>query len=138
MESLMVKTIMRPAEIAIKKGVTLDIVSDHLTQYALPGLPVVDDEGTLVGYVSEYDCLKQLMQSTYYCDNTSLVEDVMSTTLITGSAELSVLDIASKMNTDKVNVLPLVDARGKFVGCVSRGDVMRALVKELESCNLPS
>ena len=138
MESLMVKTIMRPAEIAIKKGVTLDIVSDHLTQYALPGLPVVDDEGTLVGYVSEYDCLKQLMQSTYYCDNTSLVEDVMSTTLITGSAELSVLDIASKMNTDKVNVLPLVDSRGKFVGCVSRGDVMRALVKELESCNLPS
>jgi len=130
------RSIMRPAEIALTPTMTLDKVSDHLTKHNLPGAPVVDEDSVPIGYVSEYDCLQQLMQSSYYCDNASLVEDVMSTTLIVSRPDIAVIDLASLMNTSKVNVMPIVES-GKLLGMVSRGDVMRALVRDMDECKIP-
>ena len=124
------RDIMRSPEVALTIEMTLDKVSDHLTRHNLPGAPVVDENKKPIGYVSEYDCLQQLMQSSYYCDNTSLVEDVMSTTLIVSRPDIAIIDLASLMNTSKVNVMPIVES-GKLLGMVSRGDVMRALVREM-------
>ncbi len=128
--------IMRSPEIALSVKMTLDKVSDHLTKHNLPGAPVVDSNKKPIGYVSEYDCLQQLMQSSYYCDNTSLVEDVMSTTLIVSRPDIAIIDLASLMNTSKVNVMPIVES-GKLLGMVSRGDVMRALIREMSECKIP-
>jgi len=136
MENKTAKDIMRSAEIALKPGMTLDRVSDHLSKHHLPGAPVVDENKKPIGYVSEFDCLRQLMQSTYYCDNTSLVEDVMSTELIVSRPDIAIIDLASLMNTSKVNVMPIVEM-GKLQGMVSRGDVMRALVQDLSECKVP-
>ena len=130
------KDIMRSAEIALKPGMSLDKVSEHLTKHHLPGAPVVDENKKPVGYVSEYDCLQQLMQSSYYCDNASLVEDVMSTELIVSRPDIAIIDLASLMNNSKVNVMPIVES-GKLQGLVSRGDVMRALVRDMDECKLP-
>ena len=130
------KDIMRSPEVALSRDMTLDKVSDHLTRHNLPGAPVVDANKKPIGYVSEYDCLQQLMQSSYYCDNTSLVEDVMSTELIVSRPDIAVIDLASLMNTSKVNVMPIVEA-GVLQGMVSRGDVMRALVREMSECKVP-
>lgn len=131
MENTQAQTIMRPKEISLTLGMTLDEVSDHLTKYQLPGSPVVNDEGELVGYVSEFDCLKQLMQSSYYHVSASRVEDVMSTNTITSRAATSLIDLATEIMNAKVNVMPLLDDDGEFVGLVTRGDVMRALVSAL-------
>ena len=130
------RDIMRSPEVALTIEMTLDKVSDHLTRHNLPGAPVVDENKKPIGYVSEYDCLQQLMQSSYYCDNTSLVEDVMSTTLIVSRPDIAIIDLASLMNTSKVNVMPIVES-GKLLGMVSRGDVMRALVREMSECKVP-
>ena len=136
MENKTAKDIMRSSEIALKPGMTLNRVSEHLTKYHLPGAPVVDENKKPIGYVSEFDCLRLLMQSSYYCDNTSLVEDVMSTELIVSRPDIAVIDLASLMNTSKVNVMPIVEA-GVLQGMVSRGDVMRSLVKDLDECKVP-
>ena len=136
MQNQTARDIMRSAEIALKPGLTLDKVSDHLSKHHLPGAPVVDEDKKPIGYVSEYDCLQQLMQSSYYCDNTSLVEDVMSTKLIVSRPDIAVIDLASIMNNSKVNVMPIVEL-GKLLGIVSRGDVMRALVRDMDECKIP-
>ena len=114
----------------------LMMVSDHLSKHNLPGAPVTDENNNPVGYVSEYDCLEQLLQSTYYCDNTALAEDVMSTKLISTSPELTIIDVASQMNNNKVNVAPVIE-NGKVIGLISRGDVMRELVKEIGTRKVP-
>ena len=131
-----VRSIMRSTNICLNRKMSLDLVSDHLSKYHLPGAPVIDDSGKPVGFVSEYDCLKQLMQSSYYCDNTALAEDVMSTTLVSTSADLTLIDVASQMNENKVNVAPVIE-EGKIIGVVVRGDVMRELVKDLLECKIP-
>lgn len=136
MASQTAREIMRSAEIALTPLMSLDKVSDHLSKHHLPGAPVVDEDKKLIGYVSEYDCLQQLMQSSYYCDNASLVEDVMSTTLIVSRPDIAIIDLASLMNTSKVNVMPIVES-GKLLGLVSRGDVMRSLVRDMDECKLP-
>ncbi len=136
MENITARNVMRRPDVALRRLMTIDKVSDHLTKHSLPGAPVVNKLGELIGYVSEYDCLKQLMQSSYYCDNASLVEDVMSTKLIMSRPDIALIDLASIMNSEKVNVMPIVED-GKLVGAVSRGDVMRALVKDMESCKVP-
>ncbi len=136
MENITARNVMRRPDVALRRLMTIDKVSDHLTKHGLPGAPVVNKLGELIGYVSEYDCLKQLMQSSYYCDNASLVEDVMSTKLIMSRADIALIDLASIMNSEKVNVMPIVED-GKLIGAVSRGDVMRALVKDMESCKVP-
>lgn len=136
MTSKTVRTIMRPTTMCLSPEMNLMHVSDHLSKHNLPGAPVTDNNHNPVGFVSEYDCLEQLLQSTYYCDNTALAKDVMSTKLITTSAELTLIDVASQMNENKVNVAPVVE-NGKVIGLISRGDVMRELVNELAECKVP-
>lgn len=137
MDSKTARTIMRNADlISLKPTLPLDQVSDHLSKHHLAGAPVVDKNNALIGYVSEYDCLQQLMQSSYYCDNTALAEDVMSTKAIMCGPDISVMDLASLMNKDKINVMPIVE-EGKLIGAVARGDVMRALVLDMEECKIP-
>lgn len=137
MDSKTARSIMRPADsVSLKPHLTLDKVSDHLSERHLAGAPVVDNNNTLIGYISEYDCLQQLMQASYYSDNTALAEDVMSTKAIMSGPDITVMDLASAMNKDKINVMPIVDG-DKLIGAVTRGDVMRALVKDMELCKVP-
>lgn len=136
MDTKIARTIMRPVGACIDPMMTLDKVSDHLSKHHLPGAPVVDQAGNGIGYISEYDCLQQLMQATYYCDKTSLAEDVMSPNLISTNPDICLIDLASKMNESKLNVIAVMENR-KIVGVISRGDIMRALVDDLASCAIP-
>ncbi|MBL4673128.1 MAG: CBS domain-containing protein [Arenicella sp.] len=130
MENKTARTIMRRPEVALRRLMTIDRVSDHLTKHQLPGAPVVNKIGELIGYVSEFDCLQQLMQSSYYRHSPSLVEDVMSTKLIMSRPDIALIDLASTMNASRINVMPIVED-GKLIGAVSRGDIMREMVKAL-------
>ncbi len=136
MSNKTVRQIMQSTHFCLTPDMSLILVSEHLSKNHLPGAPVIDENHQPIGFVSEYDCLEQLMQSTYYCDNTALAADVMSTTLITTTPELTLIDVASQMNENKVNVAPVIE-NGKIIGVISRGDVMRELVKELEECKIP-
>lgn len=136
MDTKTASTIMRTVDVCITPQMPLDKVSDHLSQHHLPGAPVVDQSGNGIGYISEYDCLKQLMQVTYYCDNTSLAEDVMNHSLISTTPDVSLIDLASKMTESKLNVIAVTEDK-KILGIISRGDVMRALVDDLAACAVP-
>ena len=94
MQTKTARAIMRSTEVCLTADMTLDKVSDHLSRHHLPGSPVINADKKPIGYISEYDCLKQLMESTYYCDNTSLAEDVMSPTLISTSPDVSLMDLS--------------------------------------------
>ena len=136
MSDKLVRDLMQATHACITPEMDLIHVSEHLSRYQLPGAPVIDKQHQALGFVSEYDCLEQLMQSSYYCDNTSLAKDVMSTSLITATPELKAINVASIMNDNKVNVLPVVE-NGKIIGVISRSMVMRELIKELAECKVP-
>jgi CBS domain-containing protein len=97
-----------------------------LLRHKISGMPVVDDDGTLVGILSERDCLKTLVNANYHNLPTALVRDLMSTDLTTIHADTDILQVAKMFVEGRYRRLPVVEA-GRLVGQISRRDVLRAV-----------
>jgi CBS domain-containing protein len=50
-----------------------------LISYRISGAPVLDEEGNLMGMLSEIDCMETYVQSAYHNEMGGLVKDFMST-----------------------------------------------------------
>ncbi|SFX24162.1 CBS domain-containing protein [Marinospirillum alkaliphilum] len=99
-----------------------------LLQHKLPGAPVVDERGTLVGFVSEHDLLRQLLDSSYHSSSKSTVHEVMRTDVLSVDPDDSIIELAQTMSQpDKPKVYPVVE-NGKLVGSITRGLLLKALI----------
>ena len=110
------------------------------------GLPVIDDDGRLVGLISEGDLLRRselgsativtregpLLSSdeqarTYVKSNAWRVADVMSRNLVVVDEETPLSRVAALMEEHGIKRLPVVRGAA-LVGIVSRADLLRAIV----------
>ena len=132
MLSYTVEEIMQ-APRSIRSGQALVDVVGVLTEEKTTGLPVVDAGGTVVGFVSEQDCIHSLLESSYFCEGNPVVDDVMHREPLAVKTSDSVLDLARSMGRDKPKVYPVVK-EGKLVGIVTRNDVLKALREEAIKC----
>lgn len=91
------------------------------------GAPVVDDQGRLVGMLSERDCLKIALVAAQDTCIAGPVREFMSREVTTVSSDLSITQLASLfLNNVHFRRYPVID-NGKLVGQVSRTDVLRAI-----------
>lgn len=128
-----VKDIMHthPASARIDQPL-IDVV-EVLSKHRLMGIPVVDDDKHVVGFISEQDCIHSLLATSYFCEGNPRVGDVMSREPLTLKPADSVVDLARRMGRDKPKVYPVVQ-EGRLVGLVSRSDVLDALREEARAC----
>ncbi|MEH0157063.1 CBS domain-containing protein [Limibacter armeniacum] len=93
----------------------------------ISGAPVVDDSANIVGMLSETDCLHILLENAYnnLPQRGQLVEDYMSQSVTTISADKNVVDVAYMFLNSKFRRYPVVD-KGRLIGQVSRKDIMKA------------
>ena len=73
----------------------LDAIHE-LVQHRIAGAPVVNDQGELVGMLSELDCLKVALNAGYYGDWGGPVSDYMTPDVETVDAEMNIIDLAQK------------------------------------------
>ncbi len=99
-----------------------------LISYRISGAPVLDEEGNLMGMLSEIDCMETFVQSAYHNEMGGLVKDFMSAEVKTISSSMGIVDLAEYFLETHFRRLPVVD-NGKLVGQVSRRDVLRAIQK---------
>ena len=97
----------------------------------ISGAPVVDETGWIIGIISEYDCLKPNLISSYYNDMGPQVKDCMSTEIITIKSHLSLTDAAETFLKHKVRRLPVVENK-KLIGQISRRDILEAINKSID------
>jgi len=97
-----------------------------LVKNRIAGAPVVDDEGNLIGMLSELDCLKVTLQAGYYGDYGGPVRDYMSEGVQTVNLEMSIVDLAQRFLDTRFRRFPVTD-NNRLVGQISRRDVLRAL-----------
>lgn len=116
----------------------------------ISGAPVVNNEGKLVGIITDADILRHIKEPTPVVDlitfvtvyNTEAVlkdkiddllekpvQSIMTTKVITVTEYASLAEVAQILSRYRFKKVPVVDGR-KLVGVVSRGDVVRYLVKE--------
>ena len=94
----------------------------------IAGAPVLDEDGRLVGILTEKDCMKAAVNATYYTDFAVRVSDFMSTDVETVSPDDGIVDIAKKFIESRYHRYPVIE-NSRLVGQISRRDVMRAIGK---------
>ena len=90
------------------------------------GACVLDAAGDLVGVLSKRDCLKAALNASYYKQWGGVVADHMSPDPETLDADLDLVDAAERMIASSFRRFP-VTRGGRFVGQISRTDVLQAL-----------
>ena len=122
------------------------VVAD-MCLYRISGMPVVDKDNNLVGFIAEKDVLHRLFPSLDDTMNMSLhvdfegteanyksvmalkVSDLMTNKAISVTSDMPILKAASVMVKNRFRRIPVADD-GKLVGMLSLGDVHKALFKQ--------
>jgi IMP dehydrogenase len=101
-------------------GATLAEVDALCAHYRVSGLPVVDDDGLLLGIVTNRDL-------RFESDSSRLVRDVMTPMpLVTGPVGISPDDAIALLGRHKVEKLPLVDDAGRLQGLITVKDFAKS------------
>jgi CBS domain-containing protein len=91
-----------------------------LRQHQVTAVPIVDDEGGVLGVVSEYDLLARAGPTA---------ADVMSTAVVSVSEETDVDDVRALLIDRRIHRLPVLSGH-RLVGIVSRSDLVALLLTE--------
>ena len=108
-------------------------------------LPVVDEEGTLVGMLSDRDvrglAFPEVLGAEYVGRvQTALdarVSSVMSSDVVSVDLEADALEIVDLMLDQKIGAVPVVDADGTLVGIVSYVDILREMPLDRDATREP-
>ena len=118
---------------SLTAGLGLAEALDRLHQSGLGGLPVLDEQKRLIGFLSEQNCIPSLLTGSYHCDSRTRVEDLMSRTPLFVSPDDSILDLARQMTGAKPKIYPVREG-DKVVGIINRRQVMQALNAQMKQC----
>jgi acetoin utilization protein AcuB len=131
---MLVKDWMTTDPITVTPDTSVMKASQIMKENNVRRLPVVKEDGSVVGIVTDRD-LKEASPSKattldvhelYYLLSELKVKDIMSRRVITIAPDATVEKAAVIMLEHKVTGLPVVE-NGKLVGVLSQGDVFRVL-----------
>ena len=132
-----VKDVMTTHVVWVKKGATFREMAVALRENRVSAFPVIDDDGSVVGVVSEADMLTKealdgdpgvisgiLHRRDQAKARGVTAGDLMTTAVVAVRPEDTVEHAARLMYDRRVKRLPVTDADGHLVGIVSRADVL--------------
>lgn len=131
------------SETSLKELAKIFVETRHST------IPVIDQDGQLVGVISETDLIEQqkplhiptvmaLLDGVFYLNSEKRfkeqVDRVTATTVgelyqrdpVSCAPEATIREMAGLMSQDKVHLLPVLEA-GKMIGVVARLDMIRVM-----------
>jgi CBS domain-containing protein len=129
LENLRVRDLMTSDVLTLEQNEKLAVADDVMRLGRIRHILVHDDEGELVGVVSQRDLfhgglLKALGYGTHAKQmalDSLLIKEAMHTELVTTAPDTPLAEAALVMYQRKVGCLPVLEA-GKLVGIVTEGD----------------
>lgn len=127
MQSILVKDHMNSQPLTFSPDDDAREAVSRLITNKITGAPVVDSQGMLVGFLSEQDCIKEMLNDAFYHQEAVRVGSLMQPKVISITANTGIVEVAQIMVTHKPKNYPVV-ADGKLVGVITRRDVLQALL----------
>ena len=114
--------------ITVKKDTPINNAIEILLEKDITGLPVVEDDMTLIGVISEKDILSVLYDSK---NDSAKVEDFMTKEIVSFEVHEEFINIYQCLINNNFRRIPIV-ADGKLVGIISRSDIIKYLYEPIE------
>lgn len=111
--------------VTIRRGRTVQDALNMMADYHIGGIPVVDDNGHLVGIVTNRDLRFERRLD-------KLIDEVMtSENLVTTHQQTDLTAAAQILQENKIEKLPVVDREGRLVGLITYKDITKAKDKPM-------
>lgn len=123
---LSVKTVMNTNVITVTEDTSIYEALRLLSEKRISGMPVVDNNNSVVGILSEKDVLRILLDDNVGSNN--VVGDFMSHDVISFTEEDNAIDVCKFFIKSHVRRVPIVKD-GKLVGIVSRRDIVNLILE---------
>ncbi len=136
---MLVRDVMTTRAVTVRPDARVKQAIELLDDHQITAMPVVDDDGRLVGVVSEADVLRDALlpdrrahEIPSHAEGRTkvlTVGDVMTRLTMSVTADADLAAAASVLVDTAIKSLPVVDDDGRVVGMVSRRDVIAVLAK---------
>ena len=144
--------VMTKAVITVRPGATVQEAARVFSENHISGAPVVDDEGRVLGMITEGDLLHRVetgtqgrrrswwleffastrsLAATYIKENARLVKDVMTNPVISVKETTPIREIADLLERHRIKRVPVL-YDGELLGIVSRANLVKALASVTE------
>jgi CBS domain-containing protein/mannitol/fructose-specific phosphotransferase system IIA component (Ntr-type) len=137
-EQLAVRDVMSDQPMTVEAAAPLREVARTLVRTGLGALPVVDEDGRVIGMVSEREVIRYLLHVQAFTGpdarvasplaiGSKTVRDVMTRQVLCVAPEQPIAEVASLMSNKDVDRVPVI-REGRLVGFLTRGDIVRKLI----------
>jgi CBS domain-containing protein len=123
---LKVKDVMTKNVICVEKDIPVVEAIRLMAKNNITGVPVVEDDMTPVGLLSEQDVLRLL--HTHSDEKDRAVHKFMSQPAIHFDEEAPFLDVCYHLRENPMRRIP-VTSQGKVIGIISRSDILRCILQ---------
>lgn len=123
---ILVQDVMTQNPLSVPQDAAVDVAIDLIVEQNISGVPVVDDEGRLVGLITEYDVLQLYGQQSDPATRYQSCRDLMTSEVCTIGLDASVEAAAKIFCAATMRRLLVVDGK-QLVGVLSRRDVVRSI-----------
>jgi CBS domain-containing protein len=151
MTELLAKDIMTKKVITINQDASIEELSELLLDNKISGVPVADNDGKIVGIATEGDIIVKdtnlyfpryfkLLDSIIYLESltkfknslkkhlATKVSEIMTSDIVSCTAETSVDDVASIMVENKINRIPVLTEDKNLEGIITRADIIKSMI----------
>ena len=149
-----VRDVMTTNVVTLRPDQSFEEAADTLAEHSIGAAPVVDAEGKVVGLLRDEDLIlseanlhaptwfnflgaefpmpgeQKRFESELKRMTAANVEELMATDFPTCTPDDTLGDGRARMHDTDVTHLPIIDADGKLVGIIARGDLVRRVAAE--------
>ena len=107
--AILVSDYMKPVTEYFSPDTSVEEVVKTLVKNKLFGAPVLDQNKKLVGFISEKDCLKQMVNDSYYSQDHHVARDIMRENPLSVSPNSDIISLAEEMIGRRPKLYPVVE-----------------------------
>ena len=146
------RDIMTKEILTVTPKTSVSELAELFTTHNINGVPVIDDEGKLLGVVTENDLIYQkkkvhiptvinILDSVIYLESPEkmkqemqkitgvTVQDIYTSNVVTIGQETPIDEIATIMAEKNIHTLPVLD-NDNLIGVIGKGDIIKTLINK--------